>query len=80
MLDGGSSVNVITKRLRHHLGLLPPKSAHFHVKMGDYSMNRPLGVVRNLRIRIHGIPYTISFMVIDTKSDNPTYTMLLGRP
>ncbi len=48
MLDGGSSVNVIIERLRNHLGLLPPKSTLIHVKMANYSMNQPLGVVRNL--------------------------------
>jgi hypothetical protein len=68
------------KRLKHHLGLLPPKLTPFHVKMAYYSMNQPLRVVRNMRIRFHGIPYTIFFTVIDTKFVDPTYSMLLGKP
>lgn len=40
----------------------------------------PVGLIRNVRIHIHGIPYNISLTVIRNKEVNEAYSMLLGRP
>jgi hypothetical protein len=48
--------------------------------MDDFSFNKPLGIIPNIRIRIHGISYIVTFMVMNNNAVDPTYSMLLGRP
>jgi hypothetical protein len=45
MLDGGASVNIITKNLTTKLGLPKPKLAPYHLKMADQRMTAPLGII-----------------------------------
>ncbi len=42
-------------------------------------MTRPLGIIRNLKIHIHGIPYITTFNVLKNSVVNSNYSMLLGR-
>jgi hypothetical protein len=56
LMDGGASVEIITKKFKTKLGLPKPKLALYHLRMADQSMTRPLGFIRNLKIHIHGIP------------------------
>jgi hypothetical protein len=53
LIDGGASVNIITKNLRTKLGLPKPRLAPYHFKMVDQNMTRPLGIIKNLKIHIH---------------------------
>jgi hypothetical protein len=48
--------------------------------MVDFSFNKPLGIVPNIRIRIHGIPCIVTFMVMNNKAIDLMYSMLLGCP
>jgi hypothetical protein len=32
--------------------------------MANQSMTKPLGIIRNLKIHIHGIPYIATFIVL----------------
>jgi hypothetical protein len=41
LLDGGASVNIITKNLRTKLGLPKPKPAPYHLIMVNQSMTKP---------------------------------------
>jgi hypothetical protein len=43
-------------------------------------MTRPLGIIKNLKIHIHGIPYLATFTVLQNNVVDPNYSMLLGRP
>jgi hypothetical protein len=43
-------------------------------------MTRPLGIIKNLKIHIHGIPYTSTFIVLKNGVADYNYYMLLGRP
>jgi hypothetical protein len=43
-------------------------------------MTRPLGIIRNLKIHIHGIPYVATFIVLQNNAIDSNYSMLLGRP
>jgi hypothetical protein len=43
-------------------------------------MTRPLGIIKNLKIHIHGIPYVITFIVLQNSVVDPNYSMLLGTP
>jgi hypothetical protein len=42
-------------------------------------MIRPLGIITNLKIHIHGIPYITSFIVMKYSVVDFKYSMLLGR-
>jgi hypothetical protein len=43
-------------------------------------MIRPLRIIRNLKIHIHGIPYIATFIVLQNSVVDSNYSMLLGRP
>jgi hypothetical protein len=43
-------------------------------------MTRPLIIIRNLKIQIHGIPYVATFIVLQNNVVDFNYSMLLGRP
>ncbi len=80
LLDGRLGVNVITNGLKQKLRLPLPQLTPFNLLMVDFSFIKPLGIIPNIRIRIHGIPYIVTFIVMNNKIVDPTYSMLLGRP
>ncbi len=43
-------------------------------------MTRPLGIIKNLKIQIHGISYVATFIVLQNSVVNSSYSMLLERP
>ncbi len=57
LLDGGTSVNIIIKTLKTKLGLSKPRLAPYQFRMAYQSMAKPLIIIKNLKIQIHGIPY-----------------------
>jgi len=79
-MDGGVSVNIIIKNLKTKLGLPKPRPPPYHFKMANYSMTRPLGIIINLKIHIHGIPYIATFTVLKNNVVDFSYFMLLRRP
>jgi hypothetical protein len=78
LLDGRLGVNVITYGLRQKLRLPPPQLTPFNLLMVDFSFIIPLGIILNIRIRIHGLPYIITFTLMNNKAMDLTYSMLLG--
>ncbi len=80
MIDGGASVNIITENLKTKLGLPKPRLAPYNLIMVDQSMTRPLGIIKNLKIHIHGIPYIATFIVLKNTVIDFSYSMLLERP
>jgi hypothetical protein len=42
-------------------------------------MTIPLGIIKNLKIHIHGIPYIATFTVLKNNVVDSSYYMLLGR-
>ncbi len=64
LLDGGFGVNIITKQLRLRLGLLKPKPAPYNLKMAYQTTTKLVGLIRDLMIYVHGIPYIIMFIVL----------------
>ncbi len=59
-MDEGSGVNIITKQMRLRLGLLKPKPAPYNLKMTDRTTTKPVGLIKDLKIYVHGIPYNTS--------------------
>jgi hypothetical protein len=80
LIDGVASVNIIIKNLITKLGLPKPILTPLHLIMANQSMTRPSGIVRNLKIHIHGIPYITTFIVLKNNVVDSSYYVLLGRP
>jgi len=80
LLDGKASVNIITKNLKTKLGLSKPRLAPYHFEMVDLSMTIPLGIIKNLKIHINGIPYVATFIVLQNIVVDSNYFMLLKKP
>jgi hypothetical protein len=64
ILDGGSRVNIIMEKLRVQLGLSKPKPALYNLCMADQTITKPLGFIKDLKILVHGIPYVVTFTMI----------------
>jgi hypothetical protein len=46
--------------------------------MANRSIAKPLGLIKDLKIFIHGIPSTFTFIVINNNVLDFNYSMLLG--
>jgi hypothetical protein len=80
LIDGGSKVNIITENLRIQLNLSNPNLTPYNLYMADQTIVKPLGPIRDLKIFVHGIPYTITFTVMNSNVPDFSYSMLLGCP
>jgi hypothetical protein len=79
-MDGGSRINIITKQLRLRLGLPKPKLAPYNLRMTNQMATKPMGLIRDLKIYVHGIPYITMFTVLHNSVVDFNYSMLLGKP
>ncbi len=48
--------------------------------MVDQTIIKPLGLIKDLKILVHGIPYVVTFIVIQSTMLDSIYSMLLGYP
>jgi hypothetical protein len=64
LLDGGFGSNIITKQLRLRLGLPKPKPAPYNLRMANQTTTKLVGLIRDLKIYVHGIPYITTFIVL----------------
>lgn len=55
-LDGGFGINIVMKRLHVQLGLFKPKPTSYNLLMTDQTIAKPLGLIKDLKIYVHGIP------------------------
>jgi len=80
LLDGGFKINIITKQLRSRFGLPKPKPSPYNLKMVDQTTIKPVGLIRDMKIYVHGILFIITFIVFQNSVVDVNYSMLLGRP
>ena len=52
----------------------------FTIKLANQSKVAPLGLVKNVLVRIIGIRFLVAFVVMTLPSHNSSYSILLGRP
>ncbi len=64
LLDGGFIVNIITKQLRLRLGLPKPKPTPYNLRMAYQTTTKPMGLIRDMKIYVHGIPYITTFTIL----------------
>jgi len=65
LINGGFGVNIIINNLGIQLGVLKPNPVFYNLHMVDQTIAKPLGLIRDLKIFVHGIPYIITFIVIN---------------
>jgi hypothetical protein len=63
LLDGGFGVNIITKQLKLKLGLPKPKLASYNLRMVYQTTTKLVGLIRDLKIYAHDIPYITTFTI-----------------
>jgi len=66
--------------LKLRLGLPKPKPTPYNRRMAYQTTTKPVGLIRDLKIYVHGIPYITIFIVLQNSVVDSTYSMLLGRP
>jgi hypothetical protein len=57
LLDGGFVVSIFIEQLRLRLGLVKPKPTPYNLKMAYQITTKPVGLIRDLKIYVHDIPY-----------------------
>jgi hypothetical protein len=60
------------------LGLPFPKPAPYMLQMVNQSLMKPMGIIQDLKLNIHGIPCIATFIVMWTNVLDGNYSMLLG--
>jgi hypothetical protein len=48
--------------------------------MANQTTTKPVGLIKDLKIYVHGILYIITFTVFQNNVVDSNYSMLLGRP
>jgi hypothetical protein len=64
LLDRRSGVNIIMEKLKVQLGLSKPKPSPYNLCMVDQTIAKPLGLIKDFKILVLGIPYAMTFIVI----------------
>jgi hypothetical protein len=77
LIDGGSIVNIITKDLKIQLGLSKPNPTLYNMLMVDQTIVKPLGLIRDLKTFVHGIPYMVTFIIVNSNVLDYSYLILL---
>ncbi len=80
LLDGGFRINIIIEQLILRLRLPKPKLAPYNLRMVDQTTTKPMGLIKDLKIYVHGIPYITTFTILHNSLVDSSYSMLLGRP
>ncbi len=71
----------MTKELHQQLGLPSPKPTPYTLWIADQTINKPIRLIKDLKIQIHGISYIIvTFTVMKNNVLDSSYSMLLGQP
>ncbi len=79
-MDGGFRVNIITKQLGLRLGLPKPKPAPYNLKTADQTTTKTMGLIKDLKIYVHGISYITTCTILHNSVIDFCYSMLLGKP
>jgi len=62
------------------LGIPTPKPTPYNLRMAYQTTIKPIKLIRDLKIYVHGIPYITTFNVLQNSVVDSSYSMLLGRP
>jgi hypothetical protein len=73
LLDGRSNININIKNLLWKLGLSQPKLDLYNFKMVNQTTTKLVGLIKDLKIFIHEIPYTMTFTRMQNNLLDSTY-------
>jgi hypothetical protein len=76
LLDGGSIINIITKELGLRLELPKPKPAPYNMRMVDQTTTKPIDLIKDLKIYVHGILYITMFTIFHNNVVDFNYSMV----
>ncbi len=62
------------------MGLPKLKLAPYNMRMANQTTTKLVGLIIDLKIYIHGIPYITTFTIFQNNVVDSNYSMLLGRP
>jgi hypothetical protein len=62
------------------MGLPKLKPTLYNLRMVDQTTTKPMGLIKDLKIYVHGIPYITTFIVLQNSVVDFSYSMLLRRP
>ncbi|GKB27086.1 phospholipase-like protein [Tanacetum coccineum] len=77
MADLGASINVMSRSIFKHLHLTYLRKTNMLCEMADMSKKAPLGIVKNVLVKIGKFLFLSDFVIID---NTPSETTILGRP
>jgi hypothetical protein len=66
LIDGGFGVNIITKNMKVQLCLTKLNLMPYNLCMAKQTIAKPLNLISDLKIFVHGIPYKVTFIVINS--------------
>jgi hypothetical protein len=61
-----------------HVITRPPKLQPTPCKMENQTIAKSIGLIHDLRILVHGIPYNVTFTIVQNSVLDCTYSMHLG--
>jgi hypothetical protein len=61
-------------------GLPKPKPSPYNLRMENQTTTKLVGLIRDMKIYVHGIPYITTFTILQNNVVESSYSMLLGRP
>jgi hypothetical protein len=79
IVDDGSNVNIMPESTMLRLGLSITGPSPWKVKLADQRPSKPLGQIKDLRIRAGDEEYTVTFYVLRMHDEDGGYPLLLGR-
>ncbi|GJS30391.1 reverse transcriptase domain-containing protein [Tanacetum coccineum] len=77
MADLGASVNVLPRNIFEYLELTNLSKIEMLVEMADMRKKAPLGIVRDILVKIDKFLFPFDFVILD---QTPNSTVILGRP
>ncbi|GJT95560.1 reverse transcriptase domain-containing protein [Tanacetum coccineum] len=77
MADLGASVNVLPRNIFEYLELTNLSETEMLVEMADMRKKAPLGIVRDILVKIDKFLFPSDFVILD---QTPNSTVILGRP
>jgi hypothetical protein len=79
IINGGFRVNIIIENLEVQLNQSKPNPVPYNLCMADQTMAKLLGLIKDLKIFVHGIPYTVMFITIHNNVFNVTRMPMVER-
>ncbi|XP_049364329.1 uncharacterized protein LOC125829104 [Solanum verrucosum] len=79
LCDLGANINLMPLLIYKKLGLGAPKSTVMHLFMADRTVNRPIGVLQDVLVKVESFIFSTDFVILDCEVDFKV-PIILSRP